>query len=221
MKIVGIHSSPRGKNSNTLKLLDAALAGAADAGADIESIDITRLNISYCIACDVCHKKGGCPIKDDFNNVMDKLLAADGIILSSPNYIINITAQLKTLFDRSPRIVHEQLFEGKYGFSLTTTGSGDVDFVLKIMNDYMVICGGNTVGGVGCAMAEGPSVLEAAVENSHEMGKDLVKAIRENRQYPEQDTVHKMWKEGFKYAILNNKDQWAHNYDYWLEKSWI
>ncbi len=221
MKIVGIRSSPRGKNSNTLKLLNAALAGAADAGADIESIDITKLNIKYCIACDACHKKGGCPIKDDFNTVMEKLLAADGIILSSPNYITNITAQLKTLFDRSPLIVHEQLFEGKYGFSLTTAGKGDVDFVLKIMSDYIVICGGNTVGGVGCAMSQGPSALEAAIENSHEMGKDLVKAITEKRQYPEQDAVHEVWKEGFKYAIFNNKDHWTHNYDYWVEKGWI
>ncbi|AKB81497.1 iron-sulfur flavoprotein [Methanosarcina barkeri 3] len=221
MKVVGILSSPRGKKSNTLKLMDAALQGAAEAEAEVEAIDIAKLKIKYCIACDSCHEKGECTIKDDFNLVMGKLLAADGIILSSPNYITNVTAQLKTLFDRSPLMVHEQLFEGKYGFSLTTAGSREVDFVLDIMNNYMKICGGNTIGGVGCAMSQGPSALEAAIEKSREMGKDLVKSINEKRQYPEQEAAQKTWRERFKYVLLANKDHWTHNCDYWMEKGWI
>ena len=221
MKVVGILSSPRGKNSNTLKLMDAALKGAAEAGAEVEAIDVAKLKIKYCTACDSCHEKGECTIKDDFNFVMEKILAADGIILSSPNYITNVTAQLKTLFDRSPLMVHEQLFEGKYGFSLTTAGSGEVDFVLDILNNYTKTCGGNTIGGVGCAMSQGPSAQEVAIEKSREMGKDLVKAIKEKRQYPEQDAAHKAWRERFKYVLLANKDHWTHNCDYWIEKGWM
>ena len=221
MKVVGVLSSPRGKNSSTLKLMDAAPEGAAEAGAEVEAIDVAKLKIKFCIACDICHEKGECSIKDDFNFVMGKMLAADGIILSNPNYITNITAQLKTLFDRSPLMVHEQLFEGKYGFSLTTAGSGEVEFVLNIMNTYTKSCGGNTIGGVGCAMSEGPSALEAAIEKSREMGKDLVKAIKEKRQYQEQEAAHKAWRERFKFVIRANKDHWTHNCDYWIEKGWV
>ena len=221
MKVVGILSSPRGKNSNTLKLMDAALKGAAEAGAEVEGIDVAKLKIKYCTACDSCHENGECTIKDDFNFVMEKILAADGIILSSPNYITNVTAQLKTLFDRSPLMVHEQLFEGKYGFSLTTAGSGDIDFVLDIMNNYTKTCGGNTIGGVGCAMSQGPSAMEVAIDKSHETGKDLVKAIKEKRQYPEQDAAHKAWRERFQYVLLANKDHWTHNCNYWIEKGWM
>jgi multimeric flavodoxin WrbA len=223
MKIVGIQSSPRGKNSNTLKLLDAALDGAAEAGAEVEAIDVAKLKIKYCTACNSCHEKGVCSIKDDYNGVLEKLLAADGIIWSSPNYMMNVTAQLKTLFDRSPLVTHEQLFDGKYGLSLTTAGAGigEVDFVLNIMKAFMSNCGGNVIGGVGCAMAQGPSAMEAAVEKSREMGKDLVEAIKEKRQYPEQEAAHKAWRERFKYVILANKDHWTHNCDYWMEKGWI
>jgi multimeric flavodoxin WrbA len=221
MKIVGIRSSPRGKNSNTLKLLDAALDGAAEAGAEVEAIDVAKLKIKYCTACNSCHEKGVCSIKDDYNGVLEKLLAADGIIWSSPNYMMNVTAQLKTLFDRSPLITHEQLFEGKYSLSLTTAGSGGVDFVLDIMNDFMILCGGNTIGGIGCSMSQGPSAMEAAIGKSREMGKDLVEAIREKRQYPEQEAKHKAWRERFKHVILANKDRWTHNCDYWMEKGWI
>jgi multimeric flavodoxin WrbA len=221
MKIVGIQSSPGGKNSSTLKLMDAALGGAAEAGSEVETIDVAKLKIEYCTACSSCQDTGVCSIKDDYDVVLEKLLAADGIIWSSPNYMKNVTAQLKTFFDRSPLVTHEQLFEGKYSLSLTTAGSGGVDFVLDVMNDFMILCGGNTIGGVGCAMSQGPSAMEAAIEKSHEMGKDLVEAIREKRQYPEQEAKQKAWRERFKYVILANKDRWTHNCDYWMEKGWI
>ena len=58
MKIVGIQSSPRGKQSNTLKLLDAALNGALEVGAEVEAIDVTKLNIKYCTACDSAMRQG-------------------------------------------------------------------------------------------------------------------------------------------------------------------
>ena len=221
MKIIGISSSPRGKNSSTLKLLDAALAGAAEAGAEIETVDVAKLNIKYCTACNSCHEKGVCAIKDDYQMVIEKLLDADGIILSSPNYITNVTAQLKTLFDRCPLVIHEQLFDGKYGFSLTTAGSGEIGFVLDIMNNFMAHCGGNTIGGVGCAMSEGPSAMEAAIENSQKMGRDLVEAIKEKSQYPAQEAAHEAWRGRFKYVILANKEHWTHNCDHWMEKGWI
>lgn len=223
MKIVGIHSSPRRKNSNTLKLLDSALAGAKEAGADIELIDIAKLKIKYCTACNSCHDKGVCSIKDDYQLVLKKLLDADGIIWSSPNYMMNVTAQLKTLFDRSPLITHEQFFDGKYGLSLTTAGSGidEVDFVLNIMNTFMINCGGNAIGGVGYAMAQGPSAMDAAIVKSQEMGTDLVEAIKEKRPYPEQKAKQEAWRAQFKYVILANKDHWTHNCDYWAEKGWL
>lgn len=221
MKIVGISSSPRGKNSNTLKLLNAALEGAVEAGAEVESIDVAKMKIKYCTACNKCQETGVCSIKDDYQTLLAKLLAADGIIWSSPNYITNVTAQLKTVFDRSPLVIHEQLFDGKYSISLTTAGSGDIDFVLDIMNNFMIHCGGNSIGGVGCSMSQGPAAMEAAIEKSREMGKDLAEAIKEKRPYPEQEAAHQAWRDHFKYVILANKDHWTHNCDYWIEKGWI
>jgi len=221
MKIIAIVSSPRGKNSNTLKLVNAALDGVAAAGAEAEVIDIAKLKIKYCTACDVCHKTGVCPIKDDFNGVLEKLLAADGIIWSSPNYITNVSAQLKTFFDRTPRVIHEHLFEGKYAFSLTTAGSQDVDFVLDIMNNFMKMCGGKVIGGAGCIMAQGPMDMEAAISKSYELGTHLVEAIREKSKYPDQEALHHAWKDSFRHAIIANKEEWPHNVDHWISKGWL
>jgi hypothetical protein len=63
--------------------------------------------------------------------------------------------------------------------------------------------------------------MEAAIEKSHEMGKELVEAIKENKQYPEQEAVHEAWRKRFKYVILANKEHWTHNCDYWMEKGWL
>ena len=63
--------------------------------------------------------------------------------------------------------------------------------------------------------------MEAAIEKSREMGKDLVKAIKEKRTYPEQEAAHEAWRERFKNVLLANKDHWTHNCEYWMEKGWI
>lgn len=117
-----------------------------------------------------------------------------------------MTAQLKTLFDRSPLVIHEQLFDGKYGFSLTTAGSDELDFVLGIMDNFIVQCGGKTIGGVGCSVARGPEAMEAALVKSREMGKELVEVIKEKRQYPEQEARHEAWRERFRSVILPTKN---------------
>jgi multimeric flavodoxin WrbA len=221
MKVIGIQSSPKRKNSNTLKLLEAALDGAREAGAETEVIDITRLKIKYCKGCVTCYRDGFCHQKDDYAALKEKILEADGIILASPNYIDNVTAQFKTMLDRSANFIHEQLLDGKYGFVVTTSGSGNNRPVMEIMNRFIKISGGLTLGGIGDGMAQGPAAMEAAVKGSRDMGKDLVAAIKEKRAYPEQAADHKAWKDSFAGTLRRNKEQWKHNYECWVAKGWM
>mgnify|MGYP005831996485 CR=1 FL=1 len=221
MKIVGIQSSPRGKNSTTLKLLEAAMEGARESGAETEIIDITRLKIYYCKGDISCYKTGCCPQKDDFPEVLEKMLQADGIIFSSPNYITNVTAQFKTMLDRMGNVIHEQRFDGKYGFSITTAGGPELDFIIKIMNDFIITSGGNVTGSVGYSQSQGPAGMETALKKAKEAGKDLAIAINEKRRYPDQEAFHKEWRERFGQSVKMFKEHWAHNYEYWLEKGWI
>ena len=221
MKIIAIQSSPKRKNSNTLKLVEAALEGAREAGAETELIDLTHYKINFCKGCVTCYKDGTCHQKDDYNALKKKILEADGIILSSPNYIDNITAQLKVFFDRSANFIHEQLLDGKYGLSITTSGSGNNDFVLGIMNHFINATGGLAVGSVGCGMGQGPAAFESGIKKSRESGKELARAIKEKRAYPDQAAAHRDWKEHFAMTLRRNKDNWKHNYECWVEKGWI
>ena len=105
-----------------MKLVEAVLDGAQTQGAEIELVDICALDINYCIGCQVCFAKGECVQADDLDELVGKMLSADGIVLGSPVYINSVTAQLKTVIDRMADAIHCQLFLGKYGCAVTTSG---------------------------------------------------------------------------------------------------
>jgi len=100
MKVLGIMGSPR-LQSNTDLLLDRALEGAREAGAETEKVLLSKLKISPCLEIYACTKDGNCPIKDDMLPLYDKLMEADHVILASPIFFYGITAQAKALVDRS------------------------------------------------------------------------------------------------------------------------
>lgn len=221
MKIIAITSSPKGKGSMTLRLVSAALEGAREAGAETEIIDVTKHKINYCKGCVMCYKKGECVQKDEYKELFDKLKQADGIIFSSPNYIDGITAQLKTFVDRSANAIHEQLFDGKYGISLVTTGGGGDAQVIEYLNAFITKSGASVVGSASFSAAGGPQGMEAGIKKAHGLGRDIVAAIKENRVYPEQEKARKEWREHFGNTLKFNKEHWAHNYQRWIEKGWI
>jgi multimeric flavodoxin WrbA len=99
MKVLGIMGSPR-RQGNTEILLDQALAGAQEAGADVEKVVVSQLKISPCREIYACFKDGNCPIRDDMHGVYDKLLEADHVVFASPIFFYGITSQAKALVDR-------------------------------------------------------------------------------------------------------------------------
>jgi len=98
-KILGIAGSPR-RNGNTQLLLDEALKGARKAGARTEKIVLNDLNISPCRECGACSMTGMCAVADEMQSIYKKLKNMDGIILASPIFFMNMSAQTKTMIDR-------------------------------------------------------------------------------------------------------------------------
>ena len=95
MKITGINGSPRGDQSRTRRLVQAVLDGAPEAGAETELIDVSAYDLKYCTGCGVCYAQGECPLADDFGEIYQKILDADGIVLGSPNYINQLNGATK------------------------------------------------------------------------------------------------------------------------------
>jgi multimeric flavodoxin WrbA len=99
MKVLGVMGSPRvGGNSDIL--LEQALAGAREAGAQVEKIILAKKKISGCLDCDQCDETGVCVIQDDMGEIYEKILEADSIIHSVPVYFWSMTSQMKAYLDR-------------------------------------------------------------------------------------------------------------------------
>ena len=99
MKVLGIMGSPRMKG-NTDLLLDEALKGAASQQAEVEKILVDKLQIAPCKEYYGCLKNGKCVIKDDMDDIYDKLLGADAVIIASPMFFYTVSAQLMLLISR-------------------------------------------------------------------------------------------------------------------------
>ena len=99
MKVLGIMGSPR-RGSNTEILLDKALEGAKEAGAEVEKVVVSELKVSPCREIYACLKDGNCAIKDDMQWLYKKLVDADHIVVASPIFFYGITSQAKAMVDR-------------------------------------------------------------------------------------------------------------------------
>ena len=102
-KIIAVNAGPR-KGWNTDTLISEASKGAEAAGAEVERFDLFRLErYTGCISCFGCKKekfKGHCICKDGLTPVLDAIREADGLIIGSPNYLSELTASFRALYER-------------------------------------------------------------------------------------------------------------------------
>jgi len=100
MKVVGILGSPR-KGGNTATLVDRVLAGAGAAGAETRLWVLNDLNIKGCQACLYCKTHDHrCQLQDDMTPVYDDLRAAGAVVIGSPIYMGDVTAQTMLFINR-------------------------------------------------------------------------------------------------------------------------
>jgi len=102
-KIIAVNAGPR-MGWNTETLISEASKGAESAGAQVERFNLFRLEkYTGCISCFGCKKekfKGRCICKDGLTPVLDAIREADGLIIGSPNYLSEMTASFRALYER-------------------------------------------------------------------------------------------------------------------------
>ncbi|MDN7024755.1 flavodoxin family protein [Methanoculleus sp. FWC-SCC1] len=134
LSVIGISGSPH-RRGNTETLLDTFLEGAEGAGARVEKVVLKSLDYTPCRGCNACHRTGQCVVRDDLDDLFEKILAADCLAVASPIYSMGITAELKGLIDRAQYLwarkfmikdlyfTHEHIKRHK-GVFLSTAGLG-------------------------------------------------------------------------------------------------
>ncbi len=124
--------SPRVRG-NAADLLEAALAGAREQGADTERIDLARMKVNPCLECRKCDATGSCAHQDDDMLIIyRKIREVDAIALASPIFFMGVSAQTKAVIDRAQSfwveryVLKRRVYEGRRrpkGLFLACAGS--------------------------------------------------------------------------------------------------
>lgn len=192
MKVVAINGSPR-KGGNTELLLKQVLKPLADAGWDTEFIQLGGKSIRGCQACYNCFKtlNAHCGQKDEFfNECMEKMVAADAILLGSPTYFTDVSAEMKALLDRAGlvAVANGGILRGKIGASVVAVRRGGGTHAFDTMNHMFLMSGmivpGSTYWNLGFGLEKGEvSKDEEAARNMQDLGTTIAwlgKAIHDH-----------------------------------------
>lgn len=220
MQVLGINTSPR-KKSETGKLLATLLQGAADSGCETRQLELREYDIRMCTGCETCYRTGSCVLDDQFTEVYDQMLAADAIILASPNYIDNVTARLKALYDRMGDTIHCQRFSGKYAAAVCTAGGSQAEDVAGYIARILQKMGADILGTAAYNGADGEEAIKKAYQHAYQVGIEIGDAIVTRPVYPDQQAVHEEIMARMRQLVQFRRDDWPATYAYWAEKKWL
>lgn len=130
-QVLVLMSSPR-KHGNTDRLANAFIKGVEENGYSTEKIYVNYQNIKPCLGCNVCQKTNQCVLKDDMQEIYEKMLEAKVIVFASPVYFYTFNASMKLLIDRTFAI--EKTIHDK-DFYLLTTGLAPEESYFRIIKD--------------------------------------------------------------------------------------
>ena len=116
--IAAVFGSPR-RQGNTATLLNKAVDGARDAGAQVTEIVLRDLKMSPCLEIYGCKKEGRCVIKDDYGEVEALFQRIDGLMLASPIFFYSVSAHTKILMDRCNSLWVKKYWVDKQPFDQT------------------------------------------------------------------------------------------------------
>ena len=179
-KVLLLCGSPR-KGGNCDVIGDEFLRGAAESGNSVKKIYINDKKINFCRGCEVCLALGAkCVQKDDMAEIIEKMLEADVIVMSSPVYFYSVSAQLKVLIDRC--IACEREFwetSGKKASLISTSGSPDKNSMDAVVASFRglfrclkTVDEGGIIYGNG-AFRKGDAKEHPAMEDAYNMGRNV------------------------------------------------
>ena len=181
MKVIAFNGSAR-KDGNTATLIKSALAVLEQEGVETEFIQLAGQRIRGCTACYGCvkNKDKKCVVKDDNVNLyIEKMLQADGIILGSPTYFADVTAEMKALIDRAGLVirVNGDLLARKIGAGVIAVRRAGAIHAFDTINHFFLISQMIVVGSSYWNVGIGRQIGDV---ESDEEGLDTMKTLGKN-----------------------------------------
>lgn len=233
MKIVILMGSPRKKDGYKIcEKIKESLMKQTEEQLTFEYIMLKQLQIEECKGCEQCLIKGEqyCPIKDELQDVVNKLIEADGIILVSPVYACQISGTLKKVIDRLSYLFHRPQLVAKPIITVLTTAGGGI----KATKDYLKLI----ADGWACHLSGELQVVSTRYfkgrwENVRSDKKYIAKIDRrieaitrkfivDIQKYIQGEMPKPSHYEVFMFHALKSKTYTSKaDYIYWKEKGWL
>lgn len=185
--VLGIAGSPR-RNGNSDRLLSAALEGAREAGARIETIVASASGVNPCRGCNACSRDGRCIQRDGGDDLYAAIDAADALIIASPVYFATVPAVLKTLYDRMQpywaraHVLKQPRSPRRPGAILLVRAGGDpfgFDAAEATTRSVMAVLGIDVLGEVRILGVDTPADLGTTHPSEWQAARDLGKRVAE------------------------------------------
>ena len=187
MKVIGINGSAR-KDGNTATLIRTVFAELNKEGIETELIQLAGHPIKSCIACYSCfsRKDKKCIHKDDIiAQCIEKMLQADGVILGSPTYFTDVTAEMKALIDRIGFVAraNDYMLRHKVGAAVVAVRRGGAIHAFDTMNHFLhynqMFLVGSTYWNMGFGRNTGEVEKdEEGMENMRNLGQNMAYLLK-------------------------------------------
>ena len=219
MKILIINGSPNGLKGNTGQLINPFVKTLKQEGVDTEIINHGEIALNPCTGCMACSRTGTCVIKDDVAGIQKKMLAADGLVYASPNYMMNVSGHMKMFMDRCFTHVHCQTMVGKYGAALVSSAGPIFDTIEEYIQSILGFLGCWKVGSIGaCVMQlEDEDELANVCAEVGGLARKLIAAIKAGQPIADQVDYREQTFSMMRYMVSNKRDDWQYEYRYWKE----
>ena len=187
MKVVAFNGSPH-KEGNTRILINHALEALDKEGVETEVVQVGGKNIRGCIACYKCieNKNRQCAVDNDIlNECLGKMVEADGILLGSPTYFTDVTAEMKALIDRSGMvaIANGGMLRRKVGAAVVAVRRAGSTHAFDTMNHLFTISqmvvAGSSYWNMGIGMGPGEvNQDEEGVRTMQVLGENMAWVLK-------------------------------------------
>jgi len=193
-------------------------------GVECEIVVLSDYRIGTCRGCKACFAKGEefCPLKDDRDALIEKLMASDGVVFASPNYSFHVSAIMKIFLDRLGFVLHRPRFFGKTFTSIVVQGIYRGQKIERYLDFVGKGLGFNTVKGTCFTALEPMTAREkqkidrALARHSRRFHERLMKPA-----YPAPSLFMLM---GFRMGRTSMKlelDEKSYDYRYYRDKGWF
>jgi NAD(P)H-dependent FMN reductase len=227
--IVGLCASPR-RGGNTEMLMSWVLEGCEARGARTEWIRLAEHRVEFCTGCETCLVRGDCVLEDDVAALTSRLERADAIVVGSPVYSGQPTAQLKALIDRlTLHALYVGKFENQPSIGVATSGIAPTASVARQIGSFFGVRSA-TLGARTASLRRGYHPLSPRTHprlhaRARRTGHRLVQDVRSPSWF-RMGVLKRRWVQFLRrqlmpHLVTRHPERFAWVLKTWRERGWI